>query len=433
MATVGPNGKNKEPNVEELSIDDIHTLNDFVEKHNAKTVGETHIINLFKNIFHLLESNDICFSSGALVFQNDTNVLFNILTFNKLRIADEYYTCNDPRSVRNKNKSVDIFATSTHLNAFKHKSVIPNACVPEVHHAADLRKILKTYGPKQTKYEIEFTKPVKNLCGECSESPKKTNPDGTPVFSETKRNCLYYPFQAVFKTSKSSSNSSLSNIKEGSKESNTSSNNSKESNTSSKESSSSNGSSSNESSSSNGNTSKKSSSKSVMQLLYVKFESHPTKTAKHVMELLTKTVRKQVNLALNKTAKNRPPLALNYDTRYPPRREDDKICNYREKYYNLDLEFYKIYSTHLAHDLEVFEWYNDTIRTGCEFFVTNNLLILFITRYLATKPTCVALKQNKQYKKRAQEAEAKEIVAQGAVTRMAARRLTRRALKPTKV
>ena len=66
---------------------------------------------------------------------------------------------------------------------------------------------------------------------------------------------------------------------------------------------------------------------------------------------------------------------------YPPRREDPKKgeCDYKTLYEDKDKTFYEKYC---PDDMQILSWYNQFIRTGCEFFVSNGLLIYFLKNYL---------------------------------------------------
>ena len=105
---------NIEPDiVSKLDAKNYKKINDFITQ-NGIDYREENIINLFRHIFQLLEVNGLCFSSGAFVFQNDTNILFNLLTFNKLILPSNTYNCDTPKTSTQISRLVDVFATDTH-------------------------------------------------------------------------------------------------------------------------------------------------------------------------------------------------------------------------------------------------------------------------------------------------------------------------------
>ena len=293
-------------------------ITDFIKQYGNE-YREKNIINLFRHIFQLLEENNLCFSSGTFVFENDTNILFNLLTFNKLILPSNTYNCNAPKKSREISNLVDVFATDTHKKVYdknveKIITITPGPCIPEAVHAMDpgLNILRNT---KMTKFEISFTEPIKNFCGICKQNNENDD------ISETKGSCLYYPFTVK------------SNLYPGKK-----------------------------------------TFEYISKLLFVKFEKIPTKASGHGTEFF----------------KNLTGTKKEY-RRYPPRREDDSVskCNYTRQYYEQDVKFYKKYSPTSENDIQILNWYNRHIRTGCEFFVTNNLLISFITDFLLIPVDCV--------------------------------------------
>jgi hypothetical protein len=163
---------------------DIPITNDMVE-------------NFFRQIFRLLEVNNMCFSSGAFVFQNYGNVLFNLLTYNKLSIADNSYYCNDPLGINPEITTnrilepadVHIMGTETHDDFYKkHKrgspiQIKPRMCMPAT--TFILKPLSKPFRNK-TKFERLFKPKIQNICGYC-ERPIEER-------SEPKGLVLYYPF-----------------------------------------------------------------------------------------------------------------------------------------------------------------------------------------------------------------------------------------------
>jgi hypothetical protein len=56
-----------------------------------------------------------------------------------------------------------------------------------------------------------------------------------------------------------------------------------------------------------------------------------------------------------------------------------------EAFRQKDIDFYTRYC---PEDIPVLEWYNTSIRTGNEFFVSNNLLAFFLMNFLLTEFDC---------------------------------------------
>jgi hypothetical protein len=173
--------------------------NDFTEWINvASPIGDNKmydvkIRNFFQQIFRFLEFNNMCFSSGTFVFQNDLNIMFNLLTFGKLRIDSNSYNCDNFDKPENTTKilnDVRITGTITHKNVYEIGrelvTTTPNKCMPKKSYLGT------TEDRKYTKFEKVFTPPISNLCGFC-----KDNGDET---SEPKGVALYYPFTAKTNT-----------------------------------------------------------------------------------------------------------------------------------------------------------------------------------------------------------------------------------------
>jgi len=138
--------------------------------------------NFFREIFRHLELTGMCFSSGAFVFQNDTNALFNLLTFNKLAIDDNSYYCDTVinGAIVTPSRQINIIGTLTHNKFYKKKNkkiipIKPRDCMP-------VPLVYKT----NTRFERVLNPDMEYICGFCN-NPKTDT-------SETKGVIMYYPF-----------------------------------------------------------------------------------------------------------------------------------------------------------------------------------------------------------------------------------------------
>jgi hypothetical protein len=121
--------------------------------------------------------------------------------------------------------------------------------------------------------------------------------------------------------------------------------------------------------------------------------------------------------------KERPNKGFDLEIQLDMRREDrneikhPNECNYNKYFYQKDIVFYKNYYNVLGQKLEQsylndkfeedfkeLEWYNKYVRTGCEFYVTKNLMIAMFMNLLSPKKSINLIKidyggsQNKQNK-----------------------------------
>ena len=268
------NTMNKEP-----SISTYGKLGEWVEIANDTPITNDMVENFVIQIFRLLEVNEMCFSSGAFVFENYGNVLFNILTFNKLFIPNKSYYCDDPLGIDLTGRgseiiqpeNVHILGTETHAVYYNRPGRVrgypiqinPRQCMP----ATKFSSLQLTASRTKTKFERIFNPKIKNICGHC-EVPETEK-------SEPKGVILYYPFYATSLTYPSKT----PRVNE-----------------------------------------------TKTPLLYVKLEgaSVTENMLTHSFDLISKTV------GIKKQYKN-------LDTR----REDK--CNYNEKYRDKDIEFYTKY------------------------------------------------------------------------------------------
>ena len=181
---------NREP-----PLNSYKKLSEWVNIAKNTPITNEMVINFFRQIFRLLEVNDMCFSSGAFVFENYGNVLFNLLTYNKLLIADNSYYCNDPLGINPKITTnrilepadVHIMGTDTHADYYTKYprgspiEIKPRQCMPTTN-LIPLSRPLRD----KTKFERLFKPKIENICGYC-ETPIEER-------SEPKGLVLYYPF-----------------------------------------------------------------------------------------------------------------------------------------------------------------------------------------------------------------------------------------------
>jgi hypothetical protein len=158
---------------------------------NVEPITNDMVENFFIQIFRQLEINEMCFSSGAFVFENYGNVLFNLLTFNKLLIENNSYYCNNPLNPIQPltPANVHIIATETHDVYYKKYGrgapieIKPGKCMP----ATNMYSSTFNLNRNKTKFERIFNPSINNICGHC-EVPAEIER------SEPKGVVLYYPF-----------------------------------------------------------------------------------------------------------------------------------------------------------------------------------------------------------------------------------------------
>jgi hypothetical protein len=300
--------KNREPFVE-----DYDKIADWIDVAKDIHITNEMVISFFRQIFRLLEVNNMCFSSGAFVFENYGNILFNLLTYNKLVIQNNSYFCDEPLTGEIETADVHIMGTETH-NGFYTKyrkggaiEIKPRTCMPSTSLTP-----FSTSNKTKTKFERLFKPKIENICGYCE--PIKAER------SEPKGLVLYYPFYVVSQTFP---------------------------------------------------TLKQEISRTT-EMMYVKFEAASVKE-----EPLT-----HASLFLSKT------VGIKKEYKQLDNRREDK-CDYDNSYLNKDIEFYRAYC---PEDMEVLHWYNTYIRLGCEFFVSNGMLIYFIKTFLLTEFNCSSAK-----------------------------------------
>ena len=353
---------------------------------NLNTVINSQIVRqFFLSMFALLSQYDSCFERGTFIFQNDTNVLFNILTFDKLKITSSSYNCNDPLSAEATAPvghpvsldNVHSMGTKTHrqpITARINLNSQAGPCVPAVSGTL----LSPQRQRKNHKFERVFDDSL-NLDDVCNQCNAKLGDNHHHL-----RLALYYPYVL---------NSALNYISDIH------------------------------------NNNNKTPSSSKLNFLFVKFETQPVsgnigQKIAHIGNYLTRhlgtassgsttpasaTINEDdVNedfvdvddvdesdlldtpllhaTATSSTASSSTAAATTLDTR----REDDPLTRYSMPVNNglsqkdKDIRFY----TSLGLPTKTLEWYNDNVRIGQEFFVSQKLLEYLLMNYLFTNYTC---------------------------------------------
>jgi hypothetical protein len=131
------------------------------------TDNETDKYNDFiQKIFTFLKEYNMCFLSGTLIFEDENNRLFNILT---------YYEDSTEPCLNNNNKIIHY--TTTHNDVFTKKDVKPDECLKF---------------SKNNKLQIIFKSPIYYLCDQKTDTKDKNNESIKSVL-------LYYRFSYNYK------------------------------------------------------------------------------------------------------------------------------------------------------------------------------------------------------------------------------------------
>ena len=371
---------NIEPNFDQLITDNLCsiTFKNWIESNLDKQINSQIVKQFFLSFFALLSQYNSCFERGAFIFQNDTNVLFNILTFDKLKITTSF-NCDDPLSEVVATApvghpitpaNVHSTATGTHIGPINSRlnfDAEAGPCVPA--------KSFPGSGTerKNHKFERIFDGDLSldDVCNKCIVKTGK---------HDHRRVILYYPYVL---TSAPYFSSDF--------------------------------------------TDKKSPGFSKLNFLFVKFESQPVsgtviqKTA-HGLNLVTRKVSGLFSSATSPAAvtnnsdsdadsdsdassrllSNSDSATATSTTTAPldERREDDPVEVYSRSQQAKDISFYRS----LGLSTKTLEWYNNNIRIGQEFFVSQQLLEYLLMHYLFTNYTCPGkggkLKRNKTRNKK---------------------------------
>lgn len=297
-------------------------------------------------IFAFFTVNNMCFSSGTLVFNDIGKMLFNLLTFNQLLVPNDSYYCDNPMSEPAFLKQLIPNSYNTRINtkdkiSSQKVSVLKNHNTHELvlteEKGTDIECLPSPYFG-HTKFQRIFEGKYEEITHLCP--PEKDKQE-----SETKRMLLYYPFITK--------NNFYNTATKG-------------------------------------------------QLLFFKLEKWPVQecnmygTVCHGYEATSHHVF---------GTKGTPIQGIDNDTGLSLRREDKRYnleeCMYDNYFRTKDILFYGSYNdkfnnTTITNDtitnnneIQELMWYNEYIRTGCEFYVTKNLLSFLLMSYLT--PSAAAL------------------------------------------
>ena len=395
--------KNQEPKLE-----DYPGLSEWVVQNESHQITDDMFINFLRHIFGTLESEEMCFLRGTFIFENYGNVLFNLITFNKLIIDSDTYYCKDPlgKFVKEKQKEMEKY----------HAKI---AEIQKIHEANEHKRALveKKEAERKEKNQGKFGLMLKTITGKRDTPPSKRieniaiqktpkmpakpeeytiktyyeTPDihiiGTGThkkhysrhpkdgaISIKPRQCMPNPaiskintkFERVF-TSKILSVCGHCNPSPSNKDpkgvalyypfvANVN----------------------------NYPSSSKFPKDSNIEFLFFKLEgsSVSKEAGAHTLNLGARLVGKKAH----KDAAG---------PKYEARREDD-VCGYAEKFSEKDLAFYRKYC---PDDVPILEWYNESIRTGCEFFVSKGLVTHFLKTGLFHKYNCPSSPKSKSKSK----------------------------------
>jgi hypothetical protein len=318
---------NKEINFEKLKKDEpeffLWLNTPFLLKTYGTITYHNNTINKFiKSIFALLYNGKVCFSSGTLVFNDIWKCLFNLITYNKIILNQHTYSCDSPFEDLNDRRYKIIASKFIHYQT-NHKT---HNAVFKQNKGIPVDCIPSS---KYTKFERLFHPPLNKLC----ESTK----------SENKSVLLYYPFISV---------------------------------------------------------------NSKKPLLFFKLERDQMISTGHVMKATATYLGNPIDKTFGTKfgVKERPNKGLDLEIGLDMRREDrndfmhPNECKYNEYFYQKDILFYKNYynilgqkleesylTSKFEEDFEELEWYNKHVRTGCEFYVTKNLMTAMLMNLLAPK------------------------------------------------
>lgn len=399
---------NVEPIFDNLIDDNLSSTNfkTWIDSNLDKEINSQLIRKFFLSMFSLLSEYDSCFERGSFIFQNDTNVLFNILTFDKLKITSSSYNCNDPLSLENtapaghpiKSINVHSIGTKTHRAPITQRldlNAQAGPCVPAVMGTALSPKKQRKNHKFERIFDGDLT--LDDVCNQCNEKMGDEH--------HHLRVALYYPYVL---------NSALNYSSDFT------------------------------------NNNKKTPLYSTLQFLFVKFETQPVSGtivqkmshignyfARHMPRFgnMFSTPTTPTNSAVASPTNSSPPTPTNsavanpinsfnnpsdnilgddvvVDTddvdnadpntssassvsssssaNFDTRREDDPLTRYSTPLHDSlsqqdkDIMFYE----RLGLSTKTLKWYNKYVRIGQEFFVSQQLLEYLLTTYLFKNYVC---------------------------------------------
>jgi hypothetical protein len=286
--------------------------------HGTITYYDDQVKNFIRSMFKFLSYGRVCFSAGTFVFNDIGQLLFNLLTYNKFLVKSNTYNCDKPLKSNIQTSIIRSYPRIASELVDYQKGHATHNKIFQLNKGVPIECIPNS---KYTKFERHFEPRLEGLC----ETDR----------SESKRVLLYYPFKTI---------------------------------------------------------------NAERQLLFFKLERDPMVSFGHV----SKAVATYVGNPLDKTfgsqlgVRETPENGIDINTGLDMRREDrtpqrnPNECNYdtyfREKDNQFYQNYYKILGLPLDEDIKnknlenitELEWYNSNVRTGCEFYVTKNLLAFMI-------------------------------------------------------
>ena len=296
--------------------------------YSGKTYGtityyDSQINEFISSMFKFLSNGRVCFSAGTLVFNDLGKLLFNLLTYNQIIFDSNIYNCDSPDRSKVKTSFFRGYPRIASEFIDYQKGHATHNKVFQLNKGVPIDCIPNS---EYTKFERHFEPRLEGLC----------ETDRT----ETKRVLLYYPFKSV-------------------------------------------------------NENK--------QLLFFKLERDPMISIGHFNKAVATYIGNPIDNALGTSigVAETPENGVDAVTGLDMRREDrtpernPNECNYDTYFKQKDIHFYENYykilglpldediRTKISNDTAELEWYNNNVRTGCEFYVTKNLLAFMLVHLLA--------------------------------------------------
>jgi len=291
--------------------------------YSGKTYGtityyDSQINEFIRSMFKFLSYGRVCFSAGSIVFNDIGKLLFNLLTYNQFLFESNIYNCETPDRSRDKTSFFRGYPRIASEYVGYKKGHVTHNKVFQLHKGTPIECIpLSRY----TKFERHFEPRLEGLC----ETDR----------SESKRVLLYYPFKTI---------------------------------------------------------------NAEKQLLFFKLERDPMISIGHFNKAAATYIGNPIDRAIGTSigVAETPKNGVDSSTGLDMRREDrtpeknPNECNYNNYFKEKDIHFYQNYYKILGLSLDddikdkinenisELQWYNDNVRTGCEFYVTKNLLAFMI-------------------------------------------------------
>lgn len=142
---------------------------------------KNNILAFVIGLFRFLKRNNMCFLSGSIIFEDDNNRLFNLLTYGQLYNMDD--ECRKDEAL------VSSRITMTHKKVFEKPNVKIVKSDEKCFKLNPVQRSFKTINQckdgKCFKLEFKFDKPIEYLCGD----------DGNEANMSSKRIIIYYRFE----------------------------------------------------------------------------------------------------------------------------------------------------------------------------------------------------------------------------------------------